>query len=259
MTRPRTPASAMTTSLPRPRTTCGMPAAPGELDERPQLERVVGHGEQVGRAADAHRGEPGERLVARRLDPDPALDLGPERDRVERRGAAPAIASSPGVRAASCRELPRAALDRRPGPAAAGARRRPGRARRRRRRRPAGRARAAAAAIRAWRAGSSRIAAASSRAAASNASSSMSQAGARPRPAVGRSPAGGRPRAGTGTTTSGMPSAVASASVELPARPTIEVGGDQGGGHLGPEERVRPVARRARSAGSASRPASASA
>ncbi len=41
MTRPRMPASLMTTSLPRPRTRCGMPARAREADERPQLEGVV--------------------------------------------------------------------------------------------------------------------------------------------------------------------------------------------------------------------------
>ena len=39
-------------------------AGPGELDQRPQLERVVRHREQVGRATDAHRREPGQRLVS---------------------------------------------------------------------------------------------------------------------------------------------------------------------------------------------------
>jgi hypothetical protein len=44
---------------------------------------VVDRREEVGRAADAHRREPGERLVARRLDADPALDRGPHRGGVE--------------------------------------------------------------------------------------------------------------------------------------------------------------------------------
>ena len=215
MTRPRIPASAITTSLPRPRTTCGMPAAAGELDERPQLERVVRDGEQVGRPADAHRREPGQRLVARRLDPDPALDLGPERDRVEGGAARSPAAVIAGV----CRAPERRSIVA-PVRAAAGARRPRGRARRRRRRQPAGRARGPRPP--------------SGRGAPGRRGSPRRRAGPRrrmprrrraapprPRRAGGRSPAGGRRRAGTGTTTIGLPSAVTSARVELPARPTI--------------------------------------
>ena len=77
------PRSLMTRSLPRPRMRCGMAALPREADERAQLERVVDGREQVGRAADPHRREPGQRLVPRRLDADPALDLRPDGDRVE--------------------------------------------------------------------------------------------------------------------------------------------------------------------------------
>ena len=55
-----------------------------EPDERAQLEGVAHDREQVRGTADAHRREPGERLVARGLDADPALDVGPDRDRVER-------------------------------------------------------------------------------------------------------------------------------------------------------------------------------
>ena len=89
MTSPRIPASAMTTSLPRPRMTCVEPARAGEANQGAQLVGVVDRREQVGRTADAHRGEPGERLVARCLDPDPALDVGAGRDRVEARDHAP--------------------------------------------------------------------------------------------------------------------------------------------------------------------------
>ena len=61
----------------------GQLARPREPHERPQLVGVVHGREEVGRPADAHRGEPGERFVARGLDPDPALDVGPGRDRIE--------------------------------------------------------------------------------------------------------------------------------------------------------------------------------
>ena len=70
-------------------------ARPGEADERPQLVGVVGRGEQVGRATDPHRGEPRQRLVARGLDADPALDVGPGRDGVEGRDHASRPAGAP--------------------------------------------------------------------------------------------------------------------------------------------------------------------
>ena len=44
-------------------------ARPGEPDQASQLEGVVGDREQVGRSADPHRREPGERLVADVLTP----------------------------------------------------------------------------------------------------------------------------------------------------------------------------------------------
>ena len=72
-----------------------------------QLEGVVDGREQVGRAADAHRREPGERLVARRLDADPALDVRPDGDR-RRTAASPSRGDAAG-----------ASLDRPPRPAAA--------------------------------------------------------------------------------------------------------------------------------------------
>ena len=77
------------------------PARAGEADQGAQLEGVVDRREQVGRAADAHRREPGERLVARRLDPDPALDVGAGRDRVEARDHAPDPRASRSMPAAS--------------------------------------------------------------------------------------------------------------------------------------------------------------
>jgi hypothetical protein len=58
-------------------------ARPRETDQGAQLVGVVDRREQIGRASDAHRGEPGEWLVAGRLDPDPALDIGAGGDRVE--------------------------------------------------------------------------------------------------------------------------------------------------------------------------------
>ena len=144
-TRPRMPASAMTTLLPRPEHEVRQPARPREADEAAQLEGVVGHREQVGRAADAHRREPRERLVARRLDAEPALDVGPGGDRVE----AGASAAHGPPRPARARAACDVASGRPPGGRLwrAAARRAP----RRRRRRPAGRAPAAAAAIAAWR------------------------------------------------------------------------------------------------------------
>ena len=76
MTRPRIPASAMTRSLPRPRMRCGSSRVRANRTSARKLVGVVGGREQVGRATDPHRREPGQRLVARGLDPDPALDLG---------------------------------------------------------------------------------------------------------------------------------------------------------------------------------------
>ena len=85
MTSPRMPASAMTRSLPRPRTKWGSPRVRANRTSARSSWRVVDGREQVGRPADPHRREPGERLVARGLDPDPALDVGADRDGVERR------------------------------------------------------------------------------------------------------------------------------------------------------------------------------
>ncbi len=58
-------------------------ARPGESDDGPQLVLVANGREQVGRATDPHRREPGKRLVPGGLDPDPTLDLGPDGDGVE--------------------------------------------------------------------------------------------------------------------------------------------------------------------------------
>ena len=85
MTRPRTPGVGDDHVAPPPEDEVRQLAGPGEADERPELVGVVGGGEQVGRTADAHRREPRERLVARGLDADPALDVGAGRDGVEGR------------------------------------------------------------------------------------------------------------------------------------------------------------------------------
>ena len=83
MTRPRTPGVGDDEVAAPPEDEVREPARAREADEGAQLEGVVDRGEQVGRAADAHRREPRERLVARRLDADPALDVGAGGDRVE--------------------------------------------------------------------------------------------------------------------------------------------------------------------------------
>ena len=93
---------------------------------------------------------------------------------------------------------------------------------------------------------------------ASNASSATSRA-APASASTARSPAGGRRRAGTGTTTIGSPKAVTSASVDEPARPTTRSAAASAASMLVAQERVGPVARRAASAGSRSRAASAAA
>ena len=79
---------------PRPSRNSGIDARAREAHERPQLEQVVGDREQVGRAADAHRREPRERLVARRLDADPALDVGADGER-RRTARAPRVTRAP--------------------------------------------------------------------------------------------------------------------------------------------------------------------
>ncbi len=76
-------------------------AGPGELQEAPQLEAVVGHGEQVGRSADPHRRESGQRLVARGLHPDPPLDVRPGAQRIEHRGRHAATRASRSMASAS--------------------------------------------------------------------------------------------------------------------------------------------------------------
>ena len=88
------PASLMTRSEPRPRRKRGSSRAAREAHEAAQLEQVVDLGEEVGRAADAHRREARQRLVARRLDADAALDVGAQRAGPRRRsgGAAAEVA-----------------------------------------------------------------------------------------------------------------------------------------------------------------------
>ena len=141
-------------------------ARAGEAHERPQLEQVVDGREEVRRSADTHRREPRQRLVARRLDPDPTLDLGSDGDRVERRHR-----GHPRPAARSALDRRRVGQRLRGGPP-------PARDRRPRRRRPADRATRAAADIARCAAGSSSRRAASSRAAASKAASSIEPAGA---------------------------------------------------------------------------------
>ena len=136
-------------------------ARASEANEGAQLVGVVDRREQVGRAADAHRREPGERLVAGRLDPDPALDVGAGRDRVEARDHAPDPRASRSMPAASGKDAPVAAARTSSATASAA----PGL--------PSDRA---AADIPACASGSSSSFAASRRASASNASSSISLA-----------------------------------------------------------------------------------
>ena len=208
ITSPRTPRSLMTTSLPRPRTRCGMLARARESDEGAQLEDVVDGREQVGRSADAHRREPRQRLVARGLDADPALDVRSDRDRVERgRGghaadprARRSMMAAVGQRLAPCggeHEVGHGV--RRPGPAERAGRRghrevgrriveqRRGIEQCRRRR---------------------------------SASSSTSRRRAGLDELRGHWPAGARRHADTGRRRIGRPRAVTSASVDEPARPT---------------------------------------
>ena len=83
ITRPRMPGVGDDQVAPPPQHEMREATRPREAHQGAQLVGVVDRREQVGRSADAHRGEPGERLVARRLDPDPALDVGPGGDRVE--------------------------------------------------------------------------------------------------------------------------------------------------------------------------------
>ena len=78
-----------------------MAARPGEPHDRAQLEDVVDGREQVGRSSDPHRGEPGQRLVARRLDPDPALDVRPGGEGVERRRVGRAAGGAASTRPAA--------------------------------------------------------------------------------------------------------------------------------------------------------------
>ena len=164
-TRPRTPRSLMTTSLPRPSTRCGSSRARANRTSAAQLEHVVHGREQVGRAADPHRREARQRLVARGLDADAALDVRPDGDRVE---GAPAVPSRGRPARPLFDDAPDRAAAREPAAAStrsATASAAPGR--------PSARA---AAAISRCAAGSSSSAAASSSASASKASSSTSRA-----------------------------------------------------------------------------------
>ena len=210
----------MTRSLPRPQDQVRQLARPGEADEGAQLERVVGGREQVGRAADAHRREPRQRLVARRLDPDPALDVGAGRERVEGRRSSAALAAREPLDRGRLRQ--RAAGPPRPGPA-----------RRPRRPRPAGRARGPRRTSRRARPG--RRGARPRRAARRRRTPRRRRAGPRPpRPGSRRWPAGGRRRADTAR----RPSAGRGRS----PRPASTSRRDR---RPGPRRRARPASRRA--------------
>ena len=225
------PASAMTRSLPRPRTKCGRSRVAGEADERPQLVGVVDGREQVGRPADAHRREPGERLVARRLDPDPALDVGARsRSASKARDHAAAAAARHDARCSlGVREgLARSAAARTSSATASAAPGRPSAAGRRRHRGVAPRV---VEERRPRRAARRRRSASSSTSRAAPASTRLA-AFARWCPAA----------CGYGTTTIGRPSAVTSASVDDAGPADDEVGRGERGQHLVAQERVRPVA-----------------
>ena len=206
-------------------------AAPGEADERPQLVDVVDGREEVGRAADAHRREPGERLVADRLDADPPLDRRPDRDRVEARSPWPPSSRPPRARVARSRRHR----------GTAGARRRPARARRPPRRRRAGRRRRAASAIAARAASSASRSAASTRTSASKASSGTSRAApASARTLRVRRLVAGRVRVRDDDRRDAEGRHLGQRRRAGP--PDDEVRGDERRQHLVAQERVRPVA-----------------
>ena len=100
-TRPPTPASLMTRSEPRPEEHQGHLPGAREAHDGPQLEQVAHLREQVRGTADAHRREACQRLLARRLDAQPALDVGAQAERLllgqppdeRRRGHASALES----------------------------------------------------------------------------------------------------------------------------------------------------------------------
>ena len=134
-----------------------------------------------------------ERLVARRLDADPALDRGADRERVEGAAGTAAADPTPRRRPSVTRPAPRAiasiALARRQG-APFGQRR--ARARRSRRRRRAGRSRGRRAAIAARAGSSNRMSVAATSASASNVLVGDDPGRARPRPGSRRWRPGGR-------------------------------------------------------------------
>ena len=207
MTRPRMPASAMTRSLPRPSTKCGRSRAAREADERAQLEGVVDVANRsagpptrivVNRASGSSR----DVLTPIRRWMSVPIAIGVEAPRSSR-------ATPRETRSISARSGQRPALARRPSRA------------RRPRRRPPGRpsARAAADIASVARRVVEQIPAASTSASASNASSSTRRAA--PASTSTRALARWWPAAcGYGTTTIGRPSAVTSARVDEPARPT---------------------------------------
>src|SRR5450759_2549202 len=245
----------------------------GQPDESPQLERVDGGRVEIGRAANAHRREPGERLVPGGPDPEAALDLGPEPDRVEgvaHRSAPPPGAPVPGAAPPPALVASPPALCDPTGPAPPAARRAisadggyatriaaastsratasaaPGLAPPR-----------AAALMARCPTGSS-----SSRAAATSASASKSASSttwAAPVAAYASALARWWPAAcGYGTQTIGSPNAAASASVDEPARPTTRSAAASAA-VISPARNGNGRYRSRRSGGSASRTASISA
>ena len=239
MTRPRTPASAMTTSLPRPRSVYGIARARANRTRPRSSKALCAAANRSAGPADPHRREAGERLVAGRLHAEPALDLGPGRGR-RRTARRPARSDGSSLTAAP----PRGDRARsRPAPGSGRSRRRDARrARRPRRRRPGAPTRAGGRAHR--------------------------ERGPRDRRGCGRleervrierlvldepggpglderlarSPAGGRRRAGTGRTTSGSAEGGGLGERRRAGAADDEVGRGEGGGHLVAQERERPVA-----------------
>ncbi len=209
ITRPRTPRSLMTTSLPRPRTRYG--------SSRARANRTIARSSKALRTVANRSAGPPTRIVVNRPSGSSRDVLIPES------GAGSPIPTTSASKAGGWGAFTPAArvnADRwRGGPATASGPPLRARGRPRRRRRPADRARALRRTSATWRAGSSRIVAASSSASASNASSSTRRAA--PASTSCRALARWWPAAcGYGTTTIGSPSAVTSASVEEPARPT---------------------------------------
>ena len=229
---------AMTRSLPRPRSVWARPRARAKRTTPRSSKRVVDLGEQVGRAAHAHRREARQRLLARRLDADPALDVRPQAGRVG--GVQVAIGGGRGHD-----HLRRRVGRSRSTSAASGTGRcwasgeEDGRVRRRGARPAQGPAGRRASPPRAGRRPG--CASAATRASASNASSSTSSAA--PASATKRALARWWPAAwGYGTTTIGRPSGGDLGQGRGAGPADDEVGGHERLAHLVAQEGVRPVA-----------------